>query len=124
MLQAKIKEFFDSNPEASEVHSALGVLFTDKGKAQTYLGGVKGQEVETHTRETAAAPSAQTTETGGAGGSSETTGEVKKDATAAAGPDAPGDEVKEPLTPAELEAGHDALAQGKPLTEKKKASEK
>lgn len=50
MLQKKVNEFFENNPEATEVHSALGKLFTDKEAAQKFLGGVQGHTVATHTR--------------------------------------------------------------------------
>ncbi|MGQ0739137.1 MAG: hypothetical protein ACT4OJ_08780 [Bacteroidota bacterium] len=50
-VQIKVAGFFESHPEATEVHEALGVLFTDKEKANTYLAGVAGRMVTTHTRE-------------------------------------------------------------------------
>lgn len=50
-IQEKVAEFFASHPDATEVHEALGVLFTDKEKATKYLAGVAGRMVTTHGRE-------------------------------------------------------------------------
>src|SRR4051794_11437359 len=55
MLKQKLKEFFQSRPEATVVFVALGVLFTDIEKATAYLGGVEKQTVATYTREDVAA---------------------------------------------------------------------
>lgn len=50
-IQAKVAEYFATHPEANEVYEALGVLFTEKPKAEKYLSGVAGRMVTTHTRE-------------------------------------------------------------------------
>jgi hypothetical protein len=50
-LQEKIQHFFDTHPDINIVYSALGVLFTDKEKANKYLAGVAGRAVTIHTRE-------------------------------------------------------------------------
>jgi len=49
-MQTKVNEFFATHPDVTEVHAALGVLFTDKEKAASYLGGVIGKQVETFAR--------------------------------------------------------------------------
>jgi hypothetical protein len=52
MLDKKLKDFFATNPDAAEVHVALGTLFIDQAKANAYLGGVdKKHTVITFTRE-------------------------------------------------------------------------
>lgn len=50
-MNQKVISFFEKNPDVSEVHEALGILFTDKEDAQKYLGGISGHVVTTHTRE-------------------------------------------------------------------------
>lgn len=50
-IQEKVAEFFASHPDATEVYEALGVLFTDKERAQKYLAGVAGRMVTNHSRE-------------------------------------------------------------------------
>lgn len=51
MLQNKLTEFFESNPEATTVFVALGKLFTEFEAAQKYLGGVHGHTVQTVSRQ-------------------------------------------------------------------------
>lgn len=50
-MNQQINEFFESHPEANEVHEALGRLFLDKSKATSFLAGVPGKVVTTYTRE-------------------------------------------------------------------------
>lgn len=50
-IQEKVAEFFASHPDINEVYEALGVLFTEKEKAQKYLAGVAGRMVTAHGRE-------------------------------------------------------------------------
>lgn len=45
-----VNHFFDTHPEHTEVHEALGVLFIDKEAADNYMGGVTGHEVKMHVR--------------------------------------------------------------------------
>lgn len=47
-MQKKLNNFFATHPEATEVYTALGVLFTDPEKAKQFLRGVHGQEVIKH----------------------------------------------------------------------------
>lgn len=47
----KVQNFFNEHSDATEVHEALGKLFSEKEKAQRYLAGVSGRMVTTHTRE-------------------------------------------------------------------------
>lgn len=49
--QERIQEFFETNPNATECFEALGKVFTEKEKAQKFLGGVAGRFVTTHSRE-------------------------------------------------------------------------
>lgn len=50
-MDQKVKDFFGKHPDATEVHEALGVLFSEKEAAGKYLGGVNGHTVTTHTPE-------------------------------------------------------------------------
>ena len=47
----KVAAFFESHPDATVVYEALGVLFTEKEKAEKYLAGVAGRMVTNHTRD-------------------------------------------------------------------------
>lgn len=49
-MKKEIIEFFESNPEATEVHDALGYLMTDKEKAVAMTAGTC-EVVKTYTRE-------------------------------------------------------------------------
>ncbi len=49
--QERIKEYFDTHPDATECYEALGKVFAEKEKAQKYLAGVAGRCVTTHSRE-------------------------------------------------------------------------
>lgn len=51
LIQNKVAEFFESHPKTNEVYEALGVLFTEKERADKYLAGVAGRMVTTHTRD-------------------------------------------------------------------------
>ena len=64
-MQNKINDFFKEYPEATEVHCALGVLFPEQEEAESFLGGVEGQKVETIVRPAVVAedPNALQTET-------------------------------------------------------------
>jgi len=45
-----VKNFFDTHPEAAEVHEALGVLFTSKEDADQFCAGT-GKVPVTHARQ-------------------------------------------------------------------------
>lgn len=49
-VEKKLTEFFETHPEATVVFVALGVLFTDLEKANTFCGGTSDKPV-TFTRE-------------------------------------------------------------------------
>jgi hypothetical protein len=122
-MEQKIIEFFNTHPDATEVHSALGVLFTDKEKAEAYLGGVPHGKVETITREQSeAAPVIDiATDPNLPGKGVDETKASEKDQEAKAVADALAAKAdresketkgKEPLTPEELEQENAKMLQG------------
>ncbi len=49
LIAEKVKNYFESHPDATEVYEALGVLFGEKERAEKFLKGVAGRFVTTHT---------------------------------------------------------------------------
>lgn len=100
MTKEQLRQFFGENPEATEAYEALGVLFSEKEKADAFMGGVHGVSIRTHVKEQPAggdagqqpngntitegtdagatvSPSEQTNETGQQTGTSETSKKVE-----------------------------------------------
>lgn len=102
-MQAKVNSFFESNPEAQEVHAALGKLFLNKDDATAYKGGTSA-EVETFQRGEQEGKPAEKLENG----------DAEKQ---------PGTE-KEALSPEELEEGHNKLLTGEQQPQVKEVEEK
>lgn len=50
-MKDTLKEYFDNNHEANEVHVALGYMCATIEEANRKLAGVRGMEVSTYTRE-------------------------------------------------------------------------
>jgi predicted transcriptional regulator len=50
-MKKQLTEFFEANPEATEVHVALGYLHNTSDEAMATLAGVSDQAVKTYTRE-------------------------------------------------------------------------
>lgn len=51
ITQKKVDEFFQSHPDANEVHFALGYLFPEKDRAESFIAGTKDQRVITFFRD-------------------------------------------------------------------------
>jgi hypothetical protein len=49
-MQKQVTDFFEKHPEATEVHEALGYLFSNKEDAEKYIGGTNRQVI-THTKD-------------------------------------------------------------------------
>lgn len=54
MLNQKVEQFFQDNPEATEVHLVLGECFKEHEAATLFMGGVQGVSIQTISKETTA----------------------------------------------------------------------
>jgi hypothetical protein len=97
MLQKKLLEFFQSNPEATVVFVALGKLFTDFDAAQQFLAGVHGHTVQTVTKEQVIKPEPTINNSGASG---ETDQQSNDNTNASEGTEAATNEVS--TSPSEL----------------------